>query len=75
MATVVFIIAVLIALLLGGYIYTHPQAIIEIQKQFYALINWRMEPISMSKEIRNTKLMGAFLIIFVLISCIYYWLR
>jgi len=75
MAMVVFIIAVLIALLLGAYIYTNPQEIIEIQKQFYASINWRMEPISMSKEIRNTKFMGLFLIIFALISCIYYWLN
>jgi len=75
METIIFIIAVLIALLLGVYIYTNPQEIIEIQKQFYALINWRMEPISMSKEIRNTKLMGLFLIIFVLICCIYYWLN
>ena len=74
MATVVFILAVLIALVLGAYICISPQEIIEIQKQFYVLINWRMEPISMPKEIRNTKLMGAFLILFALISCIYYWL-
>lgn len=74
MATTIFIIAALIVLLLGAYIYTDPQEIIETQKQFYALINWRMEPISMPKEIRNTRLMGLFLIIFALISCIYYWL-
>jgi len=33
----------------------------EIQKKFYEKINWRIEPISMQKEIRNTKIMGAFL--------------
>lgn len=75
MATCIFIIAVLIALALGLYIYTSPLEIIEIQKKFYALINWRMEPISMPKEVRNTKLMGLFLVIFALISCVYYWLR
>ena len=75
MAIIIFILAVLICLLLGGYIYASPQEIIELQQKFYTLINWRMEPISMSKEIRNTKLMGAFLIVFALISCIYYWLN
>jgi hypothetical protein len=74
MQTFVFLIAVLGALLLGAYIYTNPQKIIEIQKQFYALINWRMEPISMPKEIRNTKFMGLFLVLFALVSCLYYWL-
>ncbi|MCK5014332.1 MAG: hypothetical protein KAS66_10975 [Candidatus Omnitrophica bacterium] len=74
MAIVIFIIAALIALLLGGYIYTHPQEVILLQQKFYTLINWRMEPISISKEIRNTKFMGLFLILFALVSCFYYWL-
>ncbi len=75
METAIFILTVLIALSVGGYVYTSPQDAILLQKKFYALINWRMEPISMSKEIRNTRLMGLFLIIFTLMSCIYYWLR
>ena len=74
METVIFVITALIALVLGGFIYANPQKVIALQQKFYTLINWRMEPISMPKEIRNTKLMGLFLIIFVLISCIYYWL-
>lgn len=75
MEIIIFLITVVIALLLGCYVFFKPQEIIEIQKQFYLLINWRMEPVSMPKEIRNTKLMGLFLIVFALISCIYYWLR
>jgi len=75
MDTVIFVCIVVIALCLGFFIFCYPQKSFEIQRRFYALINWRIEPISMQKEIRNTKLMGLFLIVFVLTSCIYYCLR
>ena len=75
MATLIFIGVVLLALLFGSYVYANPEKIIDIHKKFYRLINWRMEPISIPKEIRNTKRMGLFLILFTLISCIYYWLQ
>lgn len=42
-----------------------PEFAIEIQRRFYEKINWRIEPISMPKEIRNTRIMGWFLIIVV----------
>ena len=35
---------------------------IEIQKKFYELINWEIIPISMKKEIRNTKILGGILL-------------
>ncbi|MFH0826722.1 MAG: hypothetical protein V1923_02365 [Candidatus Omnitrophota bacterium] len=41
----------------------HPASCIELQKRFYQRINWRMEPISMEKEIRNTRLLGWFSVI------------
>ncbi len=75
MAPLVFTLAALIALMVGSYIYLNPELVIVLQKKFYALINWRMEPISIPKEIRNTKLMGAFLIVFTLMCAIYYWLN
>jgi len=75
MATLIFISVVLFALLFGIFVYTNPEKIIDIHKKFYVLINWRMEPISILKEIRSTKRMGLFLILFTLISCIYYWLQ
>ncbi len=75
MATLIFISVALFAILIGSYIYANPEKIIDIHKKFYALINWRMEPISLPKEIRSTKRMGLFLILFTLISCIYYWLQ
>jgi len=75
MATLIFIIVVAFALLFGAFVYTNPEKIIDIHKKFYSLINWRMEPISVPKEIRSTKRMGLFLILFTLICCIYYWLQ
>jgi hypothetical protein len=75
MATLIFICVALFALITGSFVYSSPERIIDIQKKFYALINWRMEPISMPREIRNTKLLGLFLILFTLISCLYYWLQ
>jgi len=75
MMAIIFVSVSFIAVLLGGYIYVNPERVIDLQKRFYTLINWRMEPISMSKEIRNTRLMGLFLIIFTLMSGVYYWLQ
>jgi hypothetical protein len=47
----------------GLLMFLKPGGVIEFQRRFYAKINWRIEPISMPKEIRNTKLMGGFLIL------------
>ncbi len=46
---------------LGLFIIMKPELTIELQRRFYELINWRIEPVSMSKEIRNTRMMGMFL--------------
>ena len=53
-------------LVFGLMVFLKPVQIIEFQKRFYAAINWRMEPINLAKEIRNTKWMGLFLIAFVI---------
>lgn len=52
----------LACLMVGFFIFLKPALAIEIQRRFYARINWRIEPISMSKELRNTKIMGGFLL-------------
>jgi len=75
MATLIFISVAVFAVLFGIFVTTNPEKIIDIHKKFYHLINWHMEPISVPKEIRNTKWLGLFLILFTLISCIYYWLQ
>jgi len=48
----------LFSLLTGLVCLRWPARVIAFQQKFYSWINWRMEPISMSKEIRNTRLMG-----------------
>jgi hypothetical protein len=53
----------LMAVILGLFLFFRPSWAIEFQIRFYAVINWRIEPISIAKEIRNTKLMGAFLVV------------
>lgn len=61
------IIQILVSVLsaaLGLSIFFHPDLAIEIQRRFYAKINWRIEPISLQKELRNTKIMGIFLFVF-----------
>jgi len=62
----IFILA--ISILIGLFLFLNPALAIEIQKKFYARINWRIEPISIPKEIRNTKIMGLFLIILGLLA-------
>lgn len=57
-----FLFIFILSLILGILIYRFPLQVIRLQQQFYARINWRMEPISMDKEIRNTRLMGFFLL-------------
>ena len=51
---------------IGFFLALKPLEAIELQKRFYVLINWRMEPISLPKEIRNTRLMGIFIIVFLM---------
>jgi len=62
-------------LLIGIFIARRPFSAIEIQKKFYAKINWRIEPISLKKEIRNTRLMGLFLVLFVISAILFFFLQ
>jgi len=55
-----------IAIIIGFVLFLNPAFAIEIQRRFYEKINWRIEPISMPKEIRNTKIMGLFLTVVAL---------
>ena len=55
----------------GLFIFFKPALAIEIQKRFYAKINWRIEPISMRKELRNTKIMGIFLFALAVVTLLY----
>ena len=69
------IVSAVVAVFLGAGIFFKPSLVISWQQRFYEKINWRMEPISMPKEIKNTRLMGLFLILFTLGSLVYVWLK
>lgn len=55
----------------GLFIFFRPALIIELQIKFYERINWRMEPISMPKELKNTKAMGLCLVLASLLGIAY----
>jgi len=74
MDILVFLILVLItisSILIGFFLFLKPALAIQIQKRFYEKINWRIEPISMAREIRNTKIMGLFLLFISLLAISY----
>ncbi len=52
------ILCVLVSIPIGLILFLKPACAIEMQRKFYEKINWKIEPISMPKEIRNTKIMG-----------------
>jgi hypothetical protein len=60
-----------VSVLFGLFLFLNPALAIEVQRKFYKRINWRIEPISMQKEIRNTKIMGLFLIALTLLIVVY----
>lgn len=71
----VFILFCIAGLFIGWFLMIKPHEAIDIQRRFYLKINWKMEPVSMDKEVRNTRLMGllaiillAALLIFILIN-------
>jgi len=68
---IALMITSIFSLALGAFLVLRPTAAFELQRRFYEKINWRIEPISVSKEIRNTKWMGIFLLVFVNIVFIY----
>lgn len=62
----ILILFSLIGVFIGFFFFIKPALAIEIQRRFYAKINWKIEPISMAKEIRNTRIMGWLLIILLI---------
>ena len=58
----------LLGIIYGFVLFLKPSLAIEAQRKFYVLINWKLEPVSMPKEIRNTVLMGAGEVIFCLVT-------
>jgi len=59
---------VVIAIAFGALVAWKPKKIIEIQIALYRPFNWKIEPISMEKEIRNTRIMGLAVIVIGILS-------
>jgi hypothetical protein len=57
-----------IAIAFGGLIAWKPKKTIDIQIALYRPFNWKIAPISMEKEIRNTRIMGIVVVILGIIS-------
>jgi hypothetical protein len=71
----ILFLLILCGIVTGGFLIFKPSSAISFQKKFYEMINWRIEPISMSKELRNTRIMGVFLIVFNLLAAFYMLIR
>lgn len=58
-------------IIVGLAMFFNAALLIKEQIKFYAKINWRMEPISIPKEIKNTRIMGLVLFAFCVFTIIY----
>ena len=67
----IFIVISLLSFAFSLLLIVKPEFCIEVQKRFYRLINWNIEPVSMRKEIRNTRIMGAGLLAAIILAVIY----
>ncbi|MFH1128504.1 MAG: hypothetical protein WAW67_05975 [Candidatus Omnitrophota bacterium] len=68
LAIPILLIISVISILIGLFLFFKPSLAIEVQRKFYEKINWRIEPVSMIKEIINTKIMGLFLMVLFLVT-------
>lgn len=68
---IISLIGILISVTFGLLLSLRPGSAIEMQKKFYHRINWNIEPVSMAKEIRNTRIMGFILIATAIITTVF----
>lgn len=67
----VLLIALLVSIagiVIGIFLIRKPSRVIDMQKAFYLGINWRMEPVSLPREIASTRMMGMLLVIVCILS-------
>ena len=55
---------VVMTLTLGGLFYGQTKKVLDAQTAFYRHINWRLEPISLEKELKNMRRLGIVAVIF-----------
>ncbi len=66
---------VVIVIVFGALIAWKPKKVIDMQTALYRPFNWKLEPISMEKEIKNTRIMGMTLFILGTLVFIYILLK
>jgi|GEM_PF-586355 len=59
-----------IAIIFSALVAWKPKKTIDIQIAIYRPFNWKIEPISMEKEIRNTRIIGMAVLILGVISLV-----
>ena len=69
----ILILVFSINIFLGIFLFSKPEKAIKIQESFYEKINWKIEPVSMQKEVRNTRIMGMSLIAVALSMIVYFF--
>jgi len=62
---------VVMAIVFGALIAWKPKKAIDIQIALYRPFNWKIEPISMEREIKNTRTMGLTVLILGILALIY----
>ncbi len=48
----------MLAFFFGLLCFFRPDSAIKLQQKFYEQINWKIEPINLNKELKNTRIMG-----------------
>ena len=70
MVIILILSIICVVLVYGVFLILRPRLAINLQIDFYKRINWKMEPISMEKEIRNTRAIGLLLIVLTLATAL-----
>ncbi len=65
------ILFAVVSIIIGLLVFAEASSVIKAQIKFYKKINWRIAPVSMKKEIRNTKIIGLFLFVIGVVTIIY----
>ncbi|UCG35295.1 MAG: hypothetical protein JSW17_00405 [Candidatus Omnitrophota bacterium] len=71
MMLIPLILLAIVSLGVGILYSSRPEVAIEWQRRAYEACNWRLEPISLEKELRNMKNMGKFLVLLSMATIVY----
>ena len=69
--TAIKTLTAILAFLNGLICFLNPKLAIKIQQRFYENINWKIEPIDIGKELRNTRVMGLISLVLAIALTIY----